>query len=70
MPPLRLLPSYPSTAALMIDGDRDFSQMDPARLLPFVCELIPVNPDAVIMSNSEQYLGAKASDEGNAAVRD
>jgi hypothetical protein len=54
----------------MIDDDRDFSQMDPARLLPFVCELIPVNPDAVIMADSEQYPGAKASDESNAAILD
>lgn len=46
----------------MIDDDRDFSLTDPATLLPFVCELIAANPDAVLLPDSEKYLGEKASD--------
>jgi hypothetical protein len=44
------------------EDDRDFSQMDPGRLLPFVCELTAASPDAVVIPDSEQYLGEKASD--------
>jgi hypothetical protein len=42
-------------------NDRDFPR-DPATLFPFVCELMPANPDAVLLPDSEKYLGDKASD--------
>jgi hypothetical protein len=45
----------------MKDGDRDFPR-DPASLLPFVCELMPVDPDAVQIANSKKYIGEKATD--------
>jgi hypothetical protein len=58
----------------MIDDDRDWSPRDPAKLLPFVCELMPANPNAVLLPDSEKYLGEKASDgdrnERGSATRD
>jgi hypothetical protein len=51
-----------------MDDDRDFPR-DPAALLPFVCEPMPANPDAVSLPDSEKYLGEKASDESDAATR-
>jgi hypothetical protein len=45
----------------MNDDDRDFPR-DPASLLPFVCELMPVDPDAVQIANSKKYIGEKATD--------
>jgi hypothetical protein len=51
-----------------MDDDRDFP-VDPASLLPFVCELMPANPDAVLLPDSEKYLGEKASDDISSATR-
>jgi hypothetical protein len=45
----------------MNDDNRDFPR-DPASLLPIVCELMPANPDAVLLPDSEKYLGEKATD--------
>jgi hypothetical protein len=45
----------------LMDDDRYFPR-DLATLLPFVCELIPSIPEVMLMPNSEQYLGEKASD--------
>jgi hypothetical protein len=45
----------------MNDYDRDCPR-DPASLLPFVCELMPANPDAVQIANSKNYIGEKATD--------
>jgi hypothetical protein len=46
----------------MIDDDRDLPDLDPAKLLPFTRELMPANPDAVLLPLSKKYLGEKASD--------
>jgi hypothetical protein len=45
----------------MNDDDRDFPR-DPAGLLPIDCELMPANLDAVLLHDSEKYLGEKATD--------
>jgi hypothetical protein len=53
-----------------MDDNRDFPR-DPATLLPFVCELMPANLDAVLLPDSEKYLGEKATDGDDfAATRD
>jgi hypothetical protein len=47
-----------------MDEERDFPR-DPASLPlvpPFVCELMPANPDAVLLPDSEKCLGEKATD--------
>jgi hypothetical protein len=44
-----------------MDEERDFPR-DPASLLPFVCDLMPANPDAVQIANSKRYIGEKATD--------
>jgi hypothetical protein len=41
--------------------DREFPR-GPESLLPFVSELMPANPEAVLLPDSEKYLGEKASD--------
>jgi hypothetical protein len=46
----------------MPDDDQNLP-CDPASLPPFVCELIAASPDVVMIPDSEQYLGAKSSDE-------
>jgi hypothetical protein len=57
--PSRLICS--TVKKLMNDDERDFLR-DPASLLPFVCELMPANPDAVQIANSKKYIGEKATD--------
>ena len=56
-----------------LTDDREMPR-DPATLLPFVCELRPPNPDAVLLPDSEKYLGVKASDgdadDSGSATRD
>jgi hypothetical protein len=52
-----------------MDEGRHFPR-DPATLLPFVCELMPPNPEAVMLPHSKKYLGEKASDETSSASRD
>jgi hypothetical protein len=56
-----------------VTDDREMPR-NPATLLPFVCELRPPNPDAVLLPDSEKYLGVKGSDgdvdEGRSATRD
>ena len=42
-----------------MDDDQDFP-VDPASLLPFVCVLMPANPNAVQIANSEKFIGEKA----------
>jgi hypothetical protein len=44
----------------MTDDHRDFTDLDPAKLFPFVRERIPANPDAVLLPDSEKYIGHKA----------
>jgi hypothetical protein len=39
----------------MNDDDRDFSAIDPANLLPFVCDLEPHNPEAAMLP--KQFVG-------------
>ncbi|WP_158817884.1 hypothetical protein [Methylocapsa sp. S129] len=57
----------------MKEDDRDFAR-DPASLLPFACKLMPANPRAARLPDSEKYLGEKASDgekaETGSASRD
>lgn len=50
--------------------DRNFTDRDPARLLPYVCELTASSTDAVQLPHSEKYLGEKASDADSSAVRE
>jgi hypothetical protein len=56
-------PPTPTHSKFRMDDDQDFPR-DPATLSPFVCELMPANPDAMSLPDSEKYLGEKASDEG------
>jgi hypothetical protein len=50
-----------------MDDERHLPR-DPATLLPFVCELMPPNPDAVMLPHSKKYLGEKASDGDGSAI--
>jgi hypothetical protein len=50
-----------------MDEERDFPR-DPASLLPFVCELMPANLDAVLLPDLERYHGKKATDGDDLAA--
>jgi hypothetical protein len=39
-----------------MDDDRDFSHLDPKNLLPFVCQLEPDDPNAVIVPKTYIYI--------------
>jgi hypothetical protein len=64
------IPPTPTRSKSRMDDNRDFPR-DPATLLPFVCELMPANPYAVLLPDSEKHLGEKASDgEDITPIRD
>jgi hypothetical protein len=66
-------PPDPSTAALMIDDDRDFSTSDTAKLLPFVCELMPHDPNVEELPRRYLVIGPEPTaevDDASMAPRD
>jgi hypothetical protein len=58
----------------MIDDDRDFSDRDPAKLLPFVHELMPHDPNVEELPRRYLVVGqepvAEVDDESVAPTRD